>query len=383
MKAPFARRCLWLGWLFLLVALLVVRIVAYELNLFHSTSSKSSNPVTFVDSAQPVSTKTALEPVGRRYTNFMMGMIFPQWGKSFYGDQNANWQVGLGQIYQQTNAQWVAMTLPFRQASDSATQVQVGSDTPSIAAFTEGIKAARRQGFKVAVMTMILVNAYNPWAGTIQQDTHVEQQAWFDSYWQVVKPYALVAQQEGVDQFSIGNEYSALEEEPDALWHQLIQRVSHAFGRRIVYCMNWPSLQRTIPTWMHDSNLTAIGVSMYVPLTDALQWLNPSSLTPLWHDRISTQLDAFAQQLKKPLFLSELGYQNSRYAGYDPWRYDVSMPPDPAEQAALYDAAMHNLFADSYISGVFIWAWDVQLYSPKDTLAAQVIDHWYSSHLRA
>jgi hypothetical protein len=93
-------------------------------------------------------------------------------------------------------------------------------------------------------------------------------------------------------------------------------------------------------------------------------------------------LDNFAAQIRKPIIVSEIGYRNSAYALYKPWLRDLtaqSWPPDPTEQAAAYNAALTNVLSDKHITGIFFWAWSIDLFQPNYKPAAQVLHRWYTS----
>jgi len=128
--------------------------------------------------------------------------------------------------------------------------------------------------------------------------------------------------------------------------------------------------------------LSAIGVSVYIPLTDTPQRLDPTILPGLWQEKIGKLLDAFSTQLARKVFISEIGYRDSSFALYRPWERDAQAeaePADPEEQAAAYDAALTNVIADPHIEGIYFWAWSVPLFEPNWKSAARVLYKWYSS----
>lgn len=316
-------------------------------------------------------------PVKQGIFHFEAGIVFPRWGASAYSTQDANWLKGLREITTQTAAKWISLTIDLHQTSESVAQVIEGPDTPTPASIAAGITIARRLGYQVFVSPLITVDSVNTWSGVIHFSSLIQTMAWFNSYWQVMQPYIVAAQAAGAEQLAVGNEYSHLEDAPSYLWNQLLQRTRKIFSGRLVYNINWTSLQKAIPAWMYDSNLDAIGVSAYVPLTTTPQMLDPRQLPALWHEKVSHVLDHFAAQLDIPLFLSEIGYRDSRYAGFNPWQLSMNEPRDDSEQAALFNAAMQNIITDPYITGVFVWAWSFPPFSPNGKPAAKVLYHWY------
>jgi hypothetical protein len=305
-------------------------------------------------------------------------MIFPRWGAQAYSNADADWIAGLREIESQTGARWISITITFHQASAPAMQVVPAADTPTPESLAEGIRAAKQHGYHVFIIPMITLDSAQRWAGYIHFTALPQAQAWFVSYWRALQPYVIVAQREGAEQFSLGNELEQLQVAPSILWQQLLDRFSQNFTGALVYCMNWTSLDKPVPTWMRDSRIAAIGVSTYVPLTTREQRLDAAQLPALWHQKVGLALDTFAAQLGKPVLLSELGYRDTAYAGYNPWQIQVNEPQDDSEQAALFNAALQNIAADTHIAGVFVWAWSFPPFAPNRKPAALVLHRWYT-----
>ena len=310
---------------------------------------------------------------------FQTGVVFPRWGADAYGLQDRNWQVGLNEIKQQTAAQWVGLSINLYQPSLTSTQVQVSEATPTPQAVAEGIREARALNYHVFVFPQLTVGGPRSWAGNIQYPTAQLVQSWFDSYWLAYRPYVLAAAQAGADELAIGTEYELLQPASPALWNQLIQRAHQDFPGKLTYDLNWSSLYYPLPSWLHNRFLSAVGVSVYVPLTETPQRLNPKTLPALWQTTIGTLLDRSAAQMGKPILLSELGYRDSSDALYDPWEISTSAPSDQMEQAAAYNAALSSVMRDPHIAGVFAWAWEFPPFDLRCRLAAQVLHHWYTA----
>ncbi len=317
--------------------------------------------------------------------NFQLGMVFPRWGYEAYGSQDTDWVKGLYDIYKQTHSQWIEITINLYQDSPGSTDVVVKPTmVPSITALSAGIRMARALGYHVFVVPLLTVGGTTPfsiWSGSIHFSSLLQEQEWFDSYWEALAPYVHAADQAGAEQFAIGNEDALLQLAPAILWDQLISRFRSSFRGKLSYNMNWSSLTEPIPVWMLNPNLATIGVSVYNQLSSTLQPLDPASLPALWHKKIGVLLDALALYLGKPVLISEIGYRNTADALYKPWIRTTNAPFDPVEQAAAYNAALTNVIGDPHISGIFFWAWSFPLFLPNGQLAASVLDQWYTSPL--
>lgn len=325
---------------------------------------------------------------------FQTGIIFPQWGTNAYDTTDKNWQIGLNDIKTQTSAQWIEIPVNLYQSSITSTQVSITATTPTPDAVAAGIRTAHSMYYHVFIVPLLSAGpdiTYN-WAGSIQLVNTQQMQEWFDSYWQALQPYVVAAAQAGADEMSIGTEFEKLQKAPANLWNQLIERVHQIFRGKLTYDMNWSSLylyldpttnSSTIPSWMHNPLLDAIGISVYIPLTNKLQRLDPKILPGLWHVKIGTLLDFLSIQLSKQVLISEIGYRDGNFALYNPWVRDLKALkdeiPDPQEQAAGYDAALSNVIMDKHIEGIYFWAWSIDLFEPNWKPAAKVLYKWYTS----
>ena len=317
-----------------------------------------------------------------RRPNFQTGIIFPQWGTNAYDSTDKNWQVGLKDIQQQTSAQWIEIPINLNQSSVTSTQVTVSEITPTPSAVATGIRTAQASYYHVFIVPLLSVGGTLTWSGSIQFSTTQQMQQWFDSYWQALQPYVVAAAQAGAEELAIGTELEKLQLAPATLWNQLIERAHQIFPGKLTYDMNWSSLYYQVPSWMHNPLLIAIGVSVYIPLTDIPQRLDPAILPGLWQEKIGKLLDSFSIQLTKQVFISEIGYRDSAFALYRPWQRDAQAqaePADPEEQSAAYDAALMNVVADPHIMGIYFWAWSVPLFEPNWKPAAKILYKWYTS----
>lgn len=313
---------------------------------------------------------------------FQTGIIFPQWGTNAYDTTDTNWQIGLNDIEKQTGAQWIEIPINFYQTSVTSTQVTTTAITPTPQALAAGISTARARHFRVFVVPLLSAGGTLTWSGSIQFNDPRLLQAWFDSYWQALKPYAIAAAQAGAEQMAIGTELEKLQYIPATYWSQLIDRMHQVFPGQLTYDMNWSSLYNAIPAWMSNPLLTTIGVSEYIPLTNTQQKLDPAILPSLWRTTVESLLDALAVKIGHPVIISEIGYRDSAYTFFRPWQRDAiaqAEPPDPQEQAAAYDAALRDVVNDQHITGIFFWAWSVPLFQPNWKPAAKVLLKWYTS----
>lgn len=331
-------------------------------------------------SSSPLPSPTPTEPKLLR-PDLERGMIYPRWKQDSYGVTDTSWRQGIQTMQTQTGATWLEVPVIFSQDTPSSTQVFPGASTPSLEAFASGIRYAVSLGYHVFFIPLSGVSTPDGWAGIIQFNTQQQEQAWFDSYWNTLRPYAQVAQENGAEQMAIGTELSWLQQNaPASLWNQLIARVRTVFKGNLTYDMNWgPSLYDPAPNWMKNPELTAIGLSEYVPLIDTPTRVDPNVLPVLWHEKVGKLVDAFSSQVGKQIILTEVGFRNTSDALYQPYVAQSSAPVDSQEQAAAYAATLSNVFADSHIAGIFFWGWDdVVRMGIAGQPAVKVVYRWYT-----
>ena len=312
---------------------------------------------------------------------FEKGVVFPQWNQTSYGPGDTEWLQGIADIHVQTGAHWIEMPILFSQPSLTSSQVMAGPNTPTVASVVAGIRTARARGYHVFITPLIGVIGPGLWAANIQFSSYKQEEDWFNSFWQALKPYVWAAQIAGADQISIGSEEVWLEQfAPATLWNTLIARVRSVFSRIITYDMDWTSLSNPVQTWMKNPNLSMIGVTEYIPLVDIPKRVDPKLMFSLWRDKVKRAIDNFAIHIGKPVLISEIGYRNTTDALYHSWETESSAPPDPIEQAAAYNAALGNVMSDPYIAGIFFWGWDgVGAFKLAGQPAVVVLREWYTS----
>jgi hypothetical protein len=312
---------------------------------------------------------------------FEMGITFPRWSNNGYGQGDQGWISGLPDMHNQTSACWVEMPLLFSQVSQTSTQVIPGGSTPSLTTLSSGIQYAHSVGLHVFLVPIIDTKATDSWSGRIHFANQTEEAEWFASYWQMLKPYAQLAQKTGVEQMAVGTEEEWLQlNAPAEDWNNLIDNMHSVFQGSLTYDMNWGDVSNPVPTWMHNPNLKMIGVSAYFQVVNKSEFVEPAQIPALWASTVQVKLDGFAQKLGESIFISEIGYRDTSDALFQPYSTKSSAPASPEEQAGACAGALKNVINDPNILGIYFWAWSgAGLLNLADTQAATVIHSYYSS----
>jgi hypothetical protein len=312
--------------------------------------------------------------------DFENGIAYPQWYTQGYSTSDTDWQSGITTMKQQTHARWIEMPIQFEQDQNDSTIIST-ANTPTVAAFTQGILSAKAQGYKVFIVPNTGVKALGGWSGSISFGTFGEEQAWFNEYWKVIKPYAVAAQTAEVDQFAIGTELQWLQyNAPDSLWKNYVTEMHSVFHGLLTYDTNWDSYVPTPPKWWSDKALSKIGISAYIPLESEAKTLSPGQFTTLFNSNVKSFLDKYAKILNKPLIVTEIGYRNGSFPGYRPWDSDYKDGPNQDVQAMAFNIAIKEIVGDTHIQGIFIWGWnDTGPFDIQSTKTVGVVNTWYNS----
>jgi hypothetical protein len=341
-----------------------------------TANSKTSQPLS---SEQAVSRVQPTPVVSHFRPTFERGIVFPRWGRDGFGPNDSKWTTGLTAIHEQTGAKW--LELPIQLSQNNGQSVTVRNDEAPLPQYVrQAVSTAHIRGYKVFMIPLQLVHIPNGWAASVQFATRNEEAAWFASLFAAYRPYLQLAQDEGVEQVSIGTELGWMQmNAPSDLWHHYIDNVRSIYHGSLTYDSNWSEISEAIPDWLHNPHLNVIGVSEYISLTDMQSHLDKTQVRALWAEKIQQQLDNFSEHLGKHLILSEIGYRNSWDTFWHSWDSQPHPPEDPGAQAAGVETALSLCLADTHINGTFFWGWqDTGSFDLAGSPAARAIHSWYT-----
>jgi hypothetical protein len=370
-------------WIFLVVlsVFILSPIVLFSPNILDSLNPLQSTAVQTQTKPAEVEVRkpTPTPPMAR--PEFENGIVYPEWYSGGYGITDSAWQQGIITMQQKTNARWIEMPIQFSQDFNDSTTLDT-RNTPSVANFQQGVRAARTLGYHVFVVPNFHVAKISTaWSGTIQFQSQAGMSQWFTSYWNIYKPYVQAAQEAGADQLAIGTELQWMQyNAPASMWNALITQVRSVFKGKLTYDANWEGQIPQPPGWWSNPDLSMIGISEYIPLEEKAISLTQSQFASLFKARVQSYLNTFAKSLNKPLIVTELGYRNGQFPGYRTWDSSYQDGPDPQAQAMALAAAIRTLVGDKHVNGLFIWGWNntgpFDISSPTVTKA---INQQYSS----
>jgi hypothetical protein len=282
----------------------------------------------------------------------------------------------------------VAINVSWWQDDETATEIRADeAKSASLESVAHAIDEAHRLGMRVMLKPMVDVKS-RIWRGTIRPR---DIEPWFRSYGTFICTFADLAKRKQVEILCVGTEMNTLEgPEHEARWRNLIRDVRRRYPGKLTYAANWHEGAgtrggfRAVRFW---DALDLVGINPYFAIADS----RDSTAEQLaagcrgWMDT----LEAWRREsgIDKPILYTEIGYPSFDGGAMRPWGSDESgLDPDPAEQAAAYEAFLSTVGEREWCAGSFLWRWEPYPHAglryptghtPQDKPAEKVIArHW-------
>jgi hypothetical protein len=247
------------------------------------------------------------------------------------------------------HANSIAITFPFYTYGITSDDVYADpATTPTPREIEDFLKVAAQSDMRVTVRPILnedILVAQNPlaWRGSIEPQS---TSAWFQSYQQLLMPYAAAAQQGHAATFVIGAELESLEQAPE--WPAVIAAVQSVYKGQLAYDENYDEFaagDESVP-------LSGYNVDAY-PRFDLPDSASVSSLTQAWEAWLGAHPASVLQQL----VLAEVGIVTEPGAYDDPgaWLGTASTPVDVQVQTNWYQAVCQAVAADDVGGGIYWW----------------------------
>lgn len=188
----------------------------------------------------------------------------------------------------------------------------------------------------------------------------------FASYKNFINHYADIAQQTGVEQFSVGNELDTLTQEDlaqnaqinkTARWRDVIKSVREHYNGVLTYSVSAMDEVRVGPELiMFWDDLDVIGWEWYVPI--ATKEHESVSVMKANAERIiQNHMKPLYEKYGKPIIITEIGWEAYPGAGAHTYGTGPSKGGDRVEQASDYEAIFQAIENVDFIKGMHIWTW--------------------------
>ena len=227
------------------------------------------------------------------------------------------------------------------------------------------IQLAHSMGIRVMLFpSLILSNDQGHWWGQIGTafNTEDQWQQWFTAYRDTINHYATLAQDAGVDMFSIGRELGGVTHR-EGDWRRVAREVRERFRGPITYSSlstqpwGFPHGEENRITWWDAVDF--IGVSAYYGLTDKNE-PTIAELKAAWSSKHLAQLENLHTRFDRPVLITELGYPSYDGGNKMPASEPKGAPVDLQEQADCYHATLEVMLERPWVNGTFWWQWWVK-----------------------
>lgn len=247
------------------------------------------------------------------------------------------------------NANSIALSFPFYTYGITSNVVYADpATTPTPRELAAFLAVAAQSHIRVTVRPILNENvlvAQNPlaWRGSIEPQS---TSAWFQSYEQLLLPYAKAAQLGHAATVVIGTELESLEQAPE--WPGLINALTSVYSGQLVYDENYTEFASD------DQSLPLPGnnVDAY-PRFDLADDASVTALTQAWESWLGAHPPAVLQQM----VLAEVGIVAVPGAYQSPgaWIGTTSSPIDVQVQANWYQAICNAVVAEGVGGGMYWW----------------------------
>ncbi len=288
---------------------------------------------------------------------------------------------------QRLGANWIAVTPFGRLWSLKDTQVDLDFEIPFERKrdnIVSVVAQARALGLRVLMVPHLWVET-GGWRGEVDPGSADGWAEYLTSYQRFVLTWATIAQQAGVDAFSIGVECGSWSGRFGAVWERLISDVRGVFQGELTYNANWDEVGHVL-FW---DLLDWIGVNAFFPLVQSPDALTGDSLATQYRHstgRYVARLNRLRRQIRRPVVFTELGYASRENPGQEPWAWPEHVGADgvrPAAQATALDVVLSELQTIPWLRGLFLWRYYADLddvsqepvwgFSPHGKPASQVL----------
>ena len=240
---------------------------------------------------------------------------------------------------QATGATCVSLQAIYRMDTGTSCEIhRHPTSSPTEAALRRTFRQARERQLRIMFFPTINLRdeAENAtwWRGNIEPS---DWDLWWRNYTAFNVHLATIAQEEGVEWYSLGTEMASAQRFPDR-WRQLARDVRRVYRGQLTYSVNFDS---------HDSFtfgdcLDVIGMNTYDPIAKHDDHPSPEQVRDAWW-WIVNKARTLQARFQRPVMITEVGYPSVAGANSGPWDFRTDKPSDTALQDFLLAGALEVL----------------------------------------
>jgi hypothetical protein len=238
-----------------------------------------------------------------------------------------------------TGATCVSLQAIYRmERHDSTEIVRHPTSSPTEESLRRTFRQARSLGLRMMFFPTINLRdeADNAqwWRGNIAPQ---DWAAWWRNYTAFNVRLAALAQEEGVEWFSLGTEMASTHPFPEA-WKTLTREVHKVFTGKLTYSVNFDAHD----TFVFGDCLDVIGMNTYDPIAKFDEYPSDEQIRDAWW-WIVYKARTLEARFGKPVMVTEVGYPSVAHAHVGPWDFRTDKPADPGLQEQLVHGALKVL----------------------------------------
>ena len=240
---------------------------------------------------------------------------------------------------QATGATCVSLQAIYRMETGRSCEIhRHPTSSPTEASLRRTFRQARERQLRILFFPTINLRdeAENAqwWRGNIEP---ADWDLWWRNYAAFNVDLARIAQEEGVEWYSLGTEMASTHRFPDR-WRQLVGEVRRVFRGKVTYSVNFDS---------HDSFtfgdcLDVIGMNTYDPIAKNADYPSAAQVRDAWWWIVNKARTLHAR-FDRPVMITEVGYPSVAHAHVGPWDFRTDKPKDPELQNFLLGGALDVL----------------------------------------
>ena len=289
------------------------------------------------------------------------------------------------------NIEWVAVVPFMYQETERTNQLNTSRITAQQwsrrdSSFIRQINTLHHKGIHVQLKPHVWMR--DGWRSNITLSTE-DWNTWFTSYRTHMLRYARMAQEYDVELLCVGTELrTAIQQKPEA-WMQLIKDIQTVYTGKLTYAANWDDPIEAVPFW---DAMDYIGIQAYFPLTEERS-PELESIKKGWEQHMP-KLEQAAQQYKRPILFTEIGYRSDDEATIKPWEWGsrfgtLSKKKSDITQQRAFEALFEQLWNKPWFAGCYVWQWHTSStaermktnidFTPRFKPAENTLTKWYGT----
>jgi hypothetical protein len=236
--------------------------------------------------------------------------------------------------------------------------------TPSDEEVRLMIRWAHDRGLNVFMMPYL--STFN-WSSTVLGKGNLDPDnitSFFESYINFQLHYAAIAEEEGVELYSIGNELDTITDENNMIssgynktqkWYDVISAVREVYNGKLTYscsCSNndqYPCMPEKITFW---DKLDYIGFEWYIPLTSNINATLPELIIDA-KAIIDNKIKPLSEKFSKPVLFTEYGWEAKPYVWTKTYIGGGQGSFDKYAAVTAYEAVYQAMRNENFTVGMF------------------------------